>query len=97
MTSAFLSGAICGVGGVMYGITVGNFEPGDAFKLLLPSFAVIVLGTIGSIRGAIVAAIVIGCGYLGWQASRQKTFTVPPDHLGLHFFGPEAKFVYRPS
>ena len=60
MTSAFLSGAICGVGGVMYGITVGNFEPGDAFKLLLPSFAVIVLGTIGSIRGAIVAAIIIG-------------------------------------
>ena len=60
MTSAFLSGAICGVGGVMYGITVGNFEPGDAFKLLLPSFAVIVLGTIGSIRGASVAAIIIG-------------------------------------
>ncbi|MCH2428958.1 MAG: branched-chain amino acid ABC transporter permease, partial [Candidatus Thalassarchaeum sp.] len=59
MTSAFLSGAICGVGGVMYGITVGNFEPGDAFKLLLPAFAVIVLGTIGSIRGAIVASFII--------------------------------------
>ena len=58
-TCAFLSCAICGVGGVMYGIKVGNFEPGDAFMLLLPAFAVIVLGTIGSIRGAIVASFII--------------------------------------
>ncbi len=60
MTSAFLAGAICGVGGLMYGFTVQAFEPGDAFFLLLPAFAVIVLGTIGSIEGAIVAAVMIG-------------------------------------
>ncbi len=60
MTSAFLAGAICGVGGMLYGITAPVFEPGDAFMLLLPAFAVIVLGTIGSIEGAIVAALMIG-------------------------------------
>ena len=36
------------------------FKPITAFSLLLPSFAVIVLGTIGSLPGAIAAAVIIG-------------------------------------
>ena len=59
MTSAFLSAGISGVGGGIFGITI-LFSPITAFNLLLPAFAVIVLGTIGSIPGAIGASIVIG-------------------------------------
>ena len=59
MTSSFLSAGISGVGGGIFGITL-LFKPITAFSLLLPSFAVIVLGTIGSLPGAIAAAIIIG-------------------------------------
>mgnify|MGYP001179856944 FL=1 len=59
MTSAFLSAGISGVGGGIFGITL-LFKPITAFSLLLPSFAVIVLGTIGSLPGAIAAALIIG-------------------------------------
>ena len=59
MTSAFLSAGISGLGGAVFGLTV-LFSPQTAFTLLLPAFAVIVLGTIGSVQGAIVASIIIG-------------------------------------
>ena len=59
MTSAFLSAGISGLGGAVFGLTV-LFTPKTAFTLLLPAFAVIVLGTIGSVRGAIVASLIIG-------------------------------------
>ena len=59
MTSAFLSAGISGMGGAIFAMTL-RFTPETAFTLLLPSFAVIVLGTIGSIEGAIVGALVVG-------------------------------------
>ena len=59
MTSAFLSAGISGLGGAVFGLTV-LFSPQTAFTLLLPAFAVIVLGTIGSVQGAIVASLIIG-------------------------------------
>ncbi len=59
LVSAFLSAGISGVGGAIFGITV-LFSPQTAFTLLLPAFAVIVLGTIGSVPGAIVASLMIG-------------------------------------
>ena len=59
MTSAFLSAGISGIGGAVFAMTV-LFNPGTAFNLLLPAFAVIVLGTIGSIPGAIFASIIVG-------------------------------------
>ena len=59
ITSAFLSAGISGIGGAVFGLTV-LFSPQTAFTLLLPAFAVIVLGTIGSVPGAIGASIIIG-------------------------------------
>ncbi len=59
MLSAFLSAGITGVGGTVFGMFV-TFSPQTGFTLLLPAFAVIVLGTIGSIPGAIIASLVIG-------------------------------------
>ena len=59
LTSAFLSAGISGAGGAVFGMTV-LFNPQTAFTLLLPAFAVIVLGTIGSVPGAIGASLIIG-------------------------------------
>ena len=58
-TSAFLSAGISGIGGAVFGLTV-LFNPQTAFTLLLPAFAVIILGTIGSVPGAIGASLIIG-------------------------------------
>jgi neutral amino acid transport system permease protein len=59
MTSAFLAAGISGMGGAIFGMTF-RFSPETPFTLLLPSFAVIVLGTIGSIPGALIGSILIG-------------------------------------
>jgi branched-subunit amino acid ABC-type transport system permease component len=59
MTSAFLSAGISGIGGAVFAMTV-RYSPETGFTLLLPAFAVIVLGTIGSIRGAVFGALLIG-------------------------------------
>ncbi len=59
MTSAFLSAGISGIGGAIFAMTV-RYSPETGFTLLLPAFAVIVLGTIGSVPGAIVGALIIG-------------------------------------
>ena len=59
LTSAFLSAGISGLGGAIFAMTL-RYNPETAFTLLLPSFAVIVLGTIGSIPGAIIASLIVG-------------------------------------
>ncbi|PDH23357.1 MAG: hypothetical protein CND66_00375 [Marine Group II euryarchaeote MED-G37] len=59
MTSAFLSAGISGMGGAIFALTL-RFNPETAFTLLLPSFAIIVLGTIGSIPGAVIGSLVVG-------------------------------------
>ena len=58
-TSAFLSAGISGLGGALLaGVLPINPELG--LSLLLPAFAVIVLGTIGSIPGVIIGALTVG-------------------------------------
>lgn len=59
LTSAFLSAGISGLGGAIFAMTL-RYNPETAFGLLLPSFAIIVLGTIGSIPGAIVGSLIVG-------------------------------------
>lgn len=59
MMSAFLSAGISGIGGAIFAMTI-RYSPETGFTLLLPAFAVIVLGTIGSVPGAIVGALIIG-------------------------------------
>jgi len=58
-TSAFLSAGVTGAGGAIFSVTL-LFNPVTGFTLLLPAFAVIVLGTIGSVSGAIVASLLVG-------------------------------------
>ena len=59
LTSAFLSAGLSGMGGAIFALTL-RFNPETAFTLLLPSFAIIVLGTIGSVPGAIVGSLIVG-------------------------------------
>jgi len=59
MTSAFLSAGLSGIGGAVFAMTL-RFSAETAFTLLLPSFAIIVLGTIGSIPGALVGSVIVG-------------------------------------
>ena len=59
MTSAFLAAGISGFGGVLFGMYV-RVNPNVGLTILLPAFSVIILGTLGSIRGALIASVIIG-------------------------------------
>lgn len=54
-----IGGGLAAAGGVMYGLA-SQLRPDMGFTLLLPIFAAVILGSIGSAFGALVGAIVIG-------------------------------------
>ncbi len=57
--SSFIIGGIAGVGGVLYVAKLGiGLE--DAIFLIIPAFAVVVLGSVGSLIGALVATYIVG-------------------------------------
>ena len=58
-TTAFLSGGIAGLGGALLAAIL-PINPELGLMLLLPAFAVIVLGTIGSVPGVILGALIVG-------------------------------------
>jgi ABC-type branched-subunit amino acid transport system permease subunit len=58
-STAFLSAGIAGFGGALLA-TVLPINPELGLSLLLPAFAVIVLGTIGSMPGVIIGAVIVG-------------------------------------
>ena len=55
-----LGAGFAGMGGVLRFLANTAFYPDKGFLLLLPIFAVVILGGIGSYRGAIVAAYIVG-------------------------------------
>lgn len=57
--SSFISSGIAGLGGALLA-TILPINPELGISLLLPAFAVIVLGSLGSISGVIIAALIIG-------------------------------------
>ena len=58
-TSAFLSAGLSGLGGALIAAVL-PINPELGLSLLLPAFAVIVLGTIGSVPGAVIGALIVG-------------------------------------
>ena len=52
--------ALAGLGGVLQGLVQSAFTPNMGFTLLLPIFAAVVLGGIGSAYGALVGGVVLG-------------------------------------
>ena len=55
-----LAGALAGIGGVMFGVVQGTFEPNLGSQVLFLIFTTVVLGGIGSAYGALVAGLVLG-------------------------------------
>lgn len=55
-----ISGSLAGLGGVLAGLQSSGFDPNIGFSLILPVFAAVVLGGIGSAYGALVGGLVLG-------------------------------------
>ncbi len=55
-----LAGALAGLGGVMFAIVQGPFDPNLGSQVLFLIFTTVVLGGIGSAYGALVGGIVLG-------------------------------------
>jgi branched-subunit amino acid ABC-type transport system permease component len=55
-----LSGLLAGLAGVLAGLVQTAFDPNLGFTILLPIFAAVVLGGIGSAYGALVGGLALG-------------------------------------
>ncbi len=55
----FLAGGITGLGAAFVRANQPKFNSFDGFFLLLPIFAVVILGGVGSFRGGIIAAVIL--------------------------------------
>jgi neutral amino acid transport system permease protein len=55
-----LSGLLAGLAGVLTGLVQYSFDPNVGFTILLPVFAAVVLGGIGSAYGALVGGLLLG-------------------------------------
>jgi neutral amino acid transport system permease protein len=55
-----ISGALAGLAGVLAALVEYSFDPNFGFQLLLPVFAAVVLGGIGSPYGALAGGLVLG-------------------------------------
>ena len=55
-----LSGLLAGLGGVLAGLIQTSFNPNFGFQLLLPVFAAVVLGGVGSAYGALAGGLALG-------------------------------------
>jgi branched-subunit amino acid ABC-type transport system permease component len=55
-----VSGLLAGLAGVFAGLVQSSFDPNFGFQLLLPVFAAVVLGGIGSAYGALAGGLVLG-------------------------------------
>ena len=55
-----ISGLLAGLAGVLAGLVQATFDPNFGFQLLLPTFAAVVLGGIGSAYGALAGGLVLG-------------------------------------
>jgi neutral amino acid transport system permease protein len=55
-----LAGALAGIGGVMFAVVQGTFDPNLGFYVLFLVFTTVVLGGIGSAFGALTAGFVLG-------------------------------------
>ena len=60
MAVSFLSGAIGGAAGILIGLNFNAIQPYMGEHMMLRGFAVIIIGGLGDLRGALVAGLVLG-------------------------------------
>ncbi len=58
-STMLISAILAGIGGVLYA-QIYSVNPETAFRILIFAFAVVILGGLGSIKGSIIAAFLIG-------------------------------------
>jgi neutral amino acid transport system permease protein len=60
MATWIVAGAYAAVGGVMLGVLFSQIFPRMGFNLLLPMFAGVILGGVGSVYGAMLGSFLVG-------------------------------------
>lgn len=57
---SLVSGALAGAGGVLIGLSTDAIQPYMGEEMMLRGFAVVIVGGLGSVRGALVAGLLLG-------------------------------------
>ncbi len=57
---SFISGALAGAGGVLIGLNFNAIQPYMGEDMMLRGFVVVIVGGLGSIRGALLAGLLLG-------------------------------------
>jgi branched-chain amino acid transport system permease protein len=57
---SFISGALAGTAGALIGLNYNAIQPYMGETMMLKGFAVIILGGLGDVRGALIAGLVVG-------------------------------------
>lgn len=60
MTVSFLSGALGGTAGVLIGLNYNAIQPFMGEQMMLRGFAVIIVGGLGNLQGAVIAGLLLG-------------------------------------
>jgi branched-chain amino acid transport system permease protein len=82
MAVSFLSGCLGGAAGVLIGLNFNAIQPFMGEAMMLRGFAVIIIGGLGDIRGALVAGILLGvlevltAGYISSTAKEAVAFSI---------------------
>jgi branched-chain amino acid transport system permease protein len=59
IVTMFIAGALAGLAGVLLAVNLGGEDPSTGQEYLLTGFAILIVGGVGSIRGAVSAAYLI--------------------------------------
>jgi neutral amino acid transport system permease protein len=95
-----LAGALAGIGGIMFAVVQGTFDPNLGFQVLFLIFTTVVLGGIGSAYGALIAGFVLGLvmelstwsGFAGGLEPRFKPVLAFLALIGLLLYRPQGLF-----
>jgi len=95
-----LAGALAGVGGIMFAVVQGTFDPNLGFEVLFLIFTTVVLGGIGSAYGALAGGFILGLamelstwqGFFGGLEARFKPVLAFVTLIALLLYRPQGLF-----
>lgn len=87
---SFISGGLAGAGGVLIGLSFNAVHPYMGEAMMLRGFAVIIVGGLGDVRGAVIAGLLLGvlevmtAGYIGSGLKEAVAFAALVLVLWIH-------------